>query len=182
MGEKGSNICGCQCTNQKLLRPCLKCIASPCLKRITWTSIKGKGLIGLQSVYEPCPLNMIMQSTECSSFLHVPHTHIERIHHFLTTVCIIWLPENKFHICSPLYVAPCFLMKSEGTVGTLAKSSLFASSKVDGCTSKEWKQPVVYVVLNPDPPPTPFLLGGESGFEIWACVSLHLRKLWWATE
>ena len=158
----------------------------------TWTSNKGKGLIGLQSVYEPSPLNMIIQSTECSSFLHVPHTHIERIHHFLTTVCIIWLPENKFHICSPLYVAPCFLMKSEGTVGTLAKSSLFASSKVDGCTSKEWKQPVVYVVStsmaslllysvahhnflkcrdtqthisNPDSPPKRKGVGGGSGFK-----------------
>ena len=107
-------------------------------------------------------------------------THINTWHCAITTT---WLPGNKVcSICSPLYVAPCFLMKSEGTIGKLAKSSLFASSKVDGCTSKKWKQSVVNVASNPDSPAISFLYGERSGLEVWfvyisTCTQASYGKL-----
>ena len=57
------------------------------------------------------------------------------IHPLLCSMCNC-TRSYLWEVYSPLYVAPCFLMKSDGTVGRLPKSSLFASSNVDGCTSK----------------------------------------------
>ena len=103
-GKKDPTYVAVSWKNQRLLQLCLKCI--------TWTSIKAKGLIGLQSVYEPYPLNMITQSTEWMFFISTCATYTyrkdsslshhcmynmvawEQVSYLLTTVCCSMLSDE----------------------------------------------------------------------------------------